>query len=328
MERIIVTGGLGFIGSNYLLKNCPIHGKNEYLNIDKESEVSTHFNVNEIQALDNYKFVKLDLCNKSDLFPVIKEFAPTRIIHFAAETHVDRSITDPHSFIESNILGTLNILEAIRHIQNSYGDRIHLHHVSTDEVYGSLQSEGSFYEYTKYDPSSPYSSSKASSDLLVQAWGRTYGIPYTISNCSNNYGPRQHSEKLIPLVIKKIRSNSKIPVYGNGKNIRDWLYVDDHCDAINAILDSGKQGTSYNIGGECELDNITLIKMICGIMSIKLGCDIEDLLSLIEYVQDRPGHDFRYAINADKIKKDCGWSPKKNVYSGLEETINWYMQNS
>src|SRR5690606_22587367 len=279
-------------------------------------------NLENISKLGNYEFSRVDISNPIEVQSLFARVQPDVVFHFAAESHVDRSILGPGAFIQANIIGTFNLLEESRKQKS-----IIFHHVSTDEVYGSLDQNGLFTEKTPYDPSSPYSASKASSDHLVRAYHKTYGLPVNITNCSNNYGPYQFPEKLIPLVISNVLQRKPIPVYGKGENVRDWLYVEDHCSAIWAVHENGRVGETYNVGGNNECSNINLIKALCTLLSKKLGESEDDILSLITYVKDRPGHDLRYAIDSTKIRKECGWSPQETIESGLQKTVDWYIDN-
>ena len=328
-KNILVTGGLGFIGSNfikYIFKNSPEY---QIINLDK---VTYAANISNLIDLPNsfYRHIKGDICDKAILDNVFKEFNFDYVVNFAAESHVDRSIDDPSQFINTNIIGTYALLEAsLNFFRQGYKKDFKFIHISTDEVYGSLSKNDYFYEDTPYDPSSPYSSSKASSDHLVRAWQKTYQLPTIITNCSNNYGPYQFPEKLIPLMIINCLQEKKLPVYGKGENIRDWLYVTDHCNAISRVIEKGAIGQTYNIGGNNEIENIQIVKTICEILDDKIPRENKETYKmLIQYVEDRPGHDFRYAINSDKIKKDLGWVPEESFKSGIEKTINWYLENS
>ena len=323
MKKIVVTGGAGFIGSNlvkYLLKK-----KYFVINIDKMSYSANHYNLNNLKKNKSYLFFKVDINDRKKITKILKKHKPHAIFNLAAETHVDRSIDKPENFIYSNILGTYNLLESIIDCKK----KIKLIHVSTDEVYGDLKAqEKPFTEDNPYSPSSPYAASKASSDHLVRAWNRTFGLPVLITNCSNNYGSYQFPEKLIPLMILNCMSEKPLPVYGKGDNVRDWLYVADHCDAIYSVLRNGRIGSTYNIGGNNEMQNIDIVKIICRKMD-ELSPRINGTKyeALITYVDDRPGHDFRYAIDASKIKNELGWSPKKSFETGIEKTILWYLDN-
>ena len=319
--NLLITGGLGFIGSNFIKHIINKKETNIIINIDtttKQHSAANKKNVENIEDNPKYKFYDfwlemLDYSHVKDkLKEIIKQNNITHIVHFAAESHVDNSISDPKRFIQSNILGTFNLLEIIRDFPE-----IRFHHISTDEVYGTLGQEGKFTETTPYAPNSPYSASKAASDMLVRAYNHTFKCLVTISNCSNNYGPNQHDEKFIPVVINSILSNKKIPVYGNGKNIRDWIFVDDHCEAVWSILNNGKIGETYNIGGNCEKTNLEIINDICE----GLNVNPQDHIS---FVQDRKGHDFRYAIDNTKINKELNWYPITSFKDGLKQTIDFY----
>ena len=307
--NILVTGGAGFIGSNFIHYINKKYPEYKIVNLDKLTYAANLDNLKDIK--NNYTFVEGDILDYDLVSKIVKENNIDLIVHFAAESHVDRSIEGPDIFLQTNILGTANLLKVA--LENN---KIRFHHISTDEVFGSLGSTGLFNEGTPYDPRSPYSSSKASSDHLVRAYYHTYGLPITISNCSNNYGPYQYTEKLIPLFITNLLNNKKVPLYGDGKNIRDWIYVEDHCKAIDLIIHKGKIGETYCIGGDSEKTN----KEIANILLNKLGYN-EDM---IEYVKDRPGHDFRYAIDSSKIKKELGWEPKVSFELGITKTIEWY----
>ena len=319
--NLLITGGLGFIGSNFIKYIINKKETNIIINIDtttKQNSASNEKNVKDFKNNPKYKFYDfwlemLDNSSIKDQFKqIIKQYNITHIIHFAAESHVDNSISDPRRFIQSNILGTFNLLEIIRDFP-----QIRFHHISTDEVYGSLGEEGKFTETTAYAPNSPYSASKAASDMLVRAYNHTFKSLVTISNCSNNYGPNQHNEKFIPVVINSILNNKKIPVYGNGKNIRDWIFVDDHCEAVWSILNNGKIGETYNIGGDCEKTNLEIINDICEVLNV----NSQDYIS---FVEDRKGHDFRYAIDNSKINKELNWYPITSFKDGLKQTIDFY----
>ena len=317
MQKIIVTGGLGFIGSNLielLLKN------NFYvINIDKATYSSNFYNTKDFKK--NYKYIKLDISNKK-LYPLLLKYKPSCIFNLAAETHVDRSIDSPDAFIKSNIIGTYNILECVKKFYNNYKN-IKLIHVSTDEVYGDILKGRSHEEYP-YKPSSPYAASKASSDHLVYSYVRTYGVPAIITNCSNNYGPKQHPEKLIPKLIYNILNNKSLPIYGNGKNSREWIYVKDHCEALLTIFRKGKIGEFYNIGSNKNFNNIEITKSLLKVSKnkIKLGNKVK-----ITFIKDRPGHDIRYALNSNKLISKLKWKPNTNFNKGLTLTFNWYFEN-
>ena len=319
-KKILVTGGCGFIGSNFLNIMVPKYKKTKFLNIDKLTYAGKSENVRNLKNLKNYNFLKLDICNYTKLQKVIKKFNPEIVIHFAAESHVDNSIKSPGKFIQSNILGTYNILRSIN-------KKIFLVHISTDEVYGDLEDGAFFKETTPYNPSSPYSASKASSDHLVRAWGRTFGLPILITNCSNNYGPFQFPEKLIPIMIINCLNNKPLPVYGDGKNIRDWLYVTDHCSAIYKVYKNGKIQDTYNIGGNNEIKNIDIVNIICETLDELKPLKNKSYKNLITYVKDRPGHDLRYAIDSTKIKEGLGWTPMESFETGIRKTLNWYIDN-
>ncbi|NOY70039.1 MAG: dTDP-glucose 4,6-dehydratase [Deltaproteobacteria bacterium] len=329
MEKIIVTGGCGFIGSNFirhLLYESAFSGS--IINIDKMTYAANADNLKDAASdfPDRYSFVCADICDNAAMENLIQTSSADSICHFAAESHVDRSIADPEAFIRTNIMGTYRLLEIAR----KHPDRISLfHHVSTDEVFGSLGAVGAFAETTPYDPSSPYSASKAASDHLVSAYHRTYGIPVTISNCSNNYGPYQFPEKLIPLVILNAKEGRPIPVYGDGKNIRDWLHVADHCRAIWTVMNKGIRGRTYNIGGNAEMRNIDVVTMICDAVDRMAGPldGNRPRRNLIRFVTDRPGHDRRYAMDCSRIGRELGWKPKESFETGLEKTVRWYLEN-
>jgi len=339
--NILVTGGAGFIGSNFIRY---IFGKTDFtgrvINYDKLTYAGNLLNLTDIAEEyggKRYVFERGDVCDYENVKKVLSEYDITIIVHFAAESHVDRSIVGPRDFIETNIGGTFNILEAARHLWGARKD-VRFHHISTDEVYGSLGETGFFVESTPYDPRSPYSASKAASDHLVRAYWHTYGLPVTISNCSNNYGPYHFPEKLIPLMILSAIEGKKLPVYGDGKNVRDWLHVEDHCEAIWLILSKGKPGETYNVGGECEKRNIDVVTAICDILEkiypIKenprvrtMASGIKSYRDLISFVSDRPGHDRRYAIDCDKLKNELGWKPRYDFEEGLRHTIAWYLKN-
>ena len=326
MYKILVTGGSGFIGSNFIYY-C-LNKNNKVLNFDKLTYAGNLNNLKKEESNKNYHFIQGDICNKNKLTKSIEKFKPDFIVNFAAETHVDRSIENSSSFIKTNILGTSILLDCcLENIDKNIND-FKLLHISTDEVYGSLDRQGSFTEESPYNPSSPYSASKASSDHLVNAWHKTYGIKTNIINCSNNYGPFQFPEKLIPLIIiSAIRENS-LPVYGTGKNIRDWLYVEDHCRAIYNVLLNGKNGDTYNVGGGEEKTNLEVVNNICDILDdIYPSENLKSYKELIKFVEDRPGHDFRYAIDYSKLKNELSWQPKESFNSGLRKTVDWYLKN-
>ena len=329
--NILVTGGAGFIGANfihYLFEKTGFKGN--VINVDKLTYAGNLENLTQVSDKyegNRYFFHKADICNYEEMREIFSKYNPQIVVHFAAESHVDRSIHGPKEFIETNIMGTFNLLEISRKLWGERKDVL-FHHISTDEVYGSLGETGFFYEDTPYDPRSPYSASKASSDHIVSAYFHTYGLPVTISNCTNNYGPYQFPEKLIPLMISNILEEKPLPVYGDGKNIRDWLYVEDHCSGIWDIINRGTRGETYNIGGENEWENIKLLHVLCEVVAKKTGKDLDSILSLITYVQDRAGHDRRYAINCDKIKSEMKWTQSVNFAEGLEKTVDWYLANT
>ena len=329
---ILVTGGTGFIGSNYI--HQWFQQTDELLiNIDKLTYAANLRNLEKFTKNEHYLFIKDDINNFEKILSILKQYQIRAIVHFAAESHVDRSIQSPNIFINTNVLGTFSLLEAARCYWSSLSinekQLFRFIHVSTDEVYGSLEPfEASFTEQSQYKPNSPYSASKASSDHLVRSYFHTYGLPVCTTNCSNNYGPFQFPEKLIPLCIKNCISRLDLPIYGDGKQIRDWLFVEDHCSAINAVLSHGTLGEVYNIGANNEKTNLELVEAICQVFEDRNQDKISgSYLDLIKYVQDRPGHDRRYAINAEKIRKELGWSPKVSFEEGIKITVNWYLQN-
>jgi dTDP-glucose 4,6-dehydratase len=332
MKNLLITGGCGFIGTNfiqYLLgsQDQASDFKGRIINVDKLTYAGNPENLAgfENQYPGRYNFIKADICDSKTMAGIFDKYEIDAVCHFAAESHVDRSILEPADFIKTNILGTYNLLELAR--ENL--DRINLfHHISTDEVFGSLGKDGFFTEETPYDPSSPYSASKASSDHLVRAYYRTYDLPVTISNCSNNYGPYQFPEKLIPLIILNALENKPLPVYGDGMNVRDWLYVIDHCRAIWFVMNKGQKGETYNIGGRCEMHNIDVVRMVCDLLDQKaLGTGSEPRRNLITFVKDRPGHDRRYAIDSSKLENALGWSPMESFETCMQKTIDWYLAN-
>ncbi|MTI02893.1 dTDP-glucose 4,6-dehydratase [Roseibium sp. RKSG952] len=324
--KLLITGGAGFIGSAVV--RLAISRGHEVINLDALTYAGRLENVAPVADSPLYHFEQADIRNRADLDRVFAKHSPDAVMHLAAESHVDRSIDGPGDFIETNVTGTYNMLEAARSYWVGQGrpDDFRFHHISTDEVYGSLGEDGMFTEETPYDPRSPYSASKASSDHLVRAWHETYGLPVVLTNCSNNYGPYHFPEKLVPKVILNAISGKEIPVYGQGLNVRDWLYVEDHADALLCVLEKGKLGRSYNIGGENERSNIELIETICRLLDQKRPGS-EPYEKLITFVTDRPGHDARYAIDPDRIRTELGWRPSVTVEEGLERTIDWYLAN-
>jgi len=326
-KKILITGGAGFIGSHlvrHFVKKYPTY---QIFNLDVLTYAGNLENLKDIEKAANYTFIKEDITNAEKIQTLFELHRFDHIIHLAAESHVDRSITDPLAFAKTNILGTMNLLNSFKDLwQNQWENKL-FYHISTDEVYGSLGETGFFTETTAYDPNSPYSASKASSDHFVRAYGETYDLPFVISNCSNNYGPYQFPEKLIPLFIHNIINKKKLPVYGEGKNTRDWLYVEDHAQAIDKVFHEGKIKETYNIGGFNEWKNIDLVELLCDLMDAKLNQPTGEAKKLISYVKDRPGHDFRYAIDASKIKEELNWQPSVNFEQGLAKTIDWYLEN-
>ena len=332
MKRFLVTGGAGFIGSNFiqlLLQQPDL----QVLNLDKLTYAGNLDSLQSVADQPGYKFNQADICLAEQVEKIIDEFQPDAIVHFAAESHVDRSIDGPAAFIQTNIIGSFNLLEATRKYWRELPDgaknTFRFLHVSTDEVYGSLGATGLFTEETPYAPNSPYSASKASSDHLVRAYHHTYGLPVVTTNCSNNYGPYQFPEKLIPLMILNALAGKPLPVYGDGMQVRDWLYVADHCRAIQTVLASGKCGETYNIGGHNEMPNIRIVRTICGLLDeLRPRADGKPYAEQISYVADRPGHDRRYAIDAGKIARELGWLPQETFDSGIRKTVEWYLDNA
>lgn len=322
--NIIVTGGAGFIGANFLNLMVPRFPEHRFVNIDALTYAA---NLLSIQVADrpNYAFERVDITDREAVDDVFARVEPDLVVHFAAESHVDRSIHAPQTFVQTNVVGTLNLLEAFRALPDVA--RRMFHHVSTDEVYGSLGPDGWFTESTAYDPSSPYSASKAASDHLVRAYHRTYGLPVRITNCSNNYGPYQFPEKLIPLMILNAVEGRPLPVYGRGENVRDWLFVEDHCEAIWLVIERGRVGATYNIGARNERRNIDVVHAICDIVADETGRSAAELRDLITFVPDRPGHDLRYAIDPRLVEEECGFAPRETFESGLRRTVRFYLEN-
>jgi dTDP-glucose 4,6-dehydratase len=324
--KILVTGGSGFIGSNFLNLMVRRHPRIRFINVDKLTYAAHPRNLESVETLPNYAFERADISDRDAVRSLFDRYRPDWVIHLAAESHVDRSIADPDAFIRANVNGTHHLLEACRAAWGKDRDRL-FHHVSTDEVFGSLGETGRFTEETRYDPSSPYSASKAASDHLVRSYHRTYGLPVKITNSSNNYGPRQFPEKLIPLMILNALEGKPLPIYGAGSNVRDWLYVEDHCEAIWRVAERGRVGETYNVGGNCEKTNLEVVRALCRIIAEELGRDASACESLIQFVADRPGHDQRYAIDAGKIRRELDWTPVQRFETGLRKTIRWYLEN-
>jgi len=327
MKTIIITGGAGFIGSHVVRRFVTRYPDIQIVNLDKLTYAGNLENLKDVEHLSNYRFEKVDIVDAAAVNNVFGKYDVHGVIHLAAESHVDRSISNPMEFIHTNIFGTVNLLNAARAKWNGNFEGKRFYHVSTDEVYGSLGEEGFFYETTAYDPRSPYSASKASSDHLVRAYHHTYGLPIVVSNCSNNYGPNHFPEKLIPLAIHNIKNMKPIPVYGKGENVRDWLFVLDHAAAIDTIYHTGGNGETYNIGGNNEWTNIDLIRLLCRVMDGKLGRPEGTSASLITFVKDRAGHDHRYAIDSSKLQNELGWRPSLTFEEGLPKTVDWCLAN-
>ena len=327
MKKILITGGAGFIGSHVVRLFANKYKDYQIFNVDSLTYAGNLENLKDVEALENYKFIKGDITDEDFINDLFAEYQFDGVIHLAAESHVDRSIKDPLAFAKTNILGTMILLNAFKNLWDNNWEGKRFYHVSTDEVYGSLGETGLFTETTSYDPNSPYSASKASSDHFVRSYGETYGMPYVITNCSNNYGSHQFPEKLIPLFINNILSDKSLPVYGDGNYTRDWLFVEDHAIAIDLVFHKGENHETYNIGGFNEWKNIDLIQVLCKLMDEKLNKPKNSSIELITYVKDRPGHDLRYAIDANKINKELGWKPSVTFEQGLSKTIDWYLNN-
>lgn len=327
MKKIIITGGAGFIGSHVVRRMVNRYPEYQIINLDKLTYAGNLENLKDIEGLPNYRFVKGDIVDAGFIDELFRTEKPDAVIHLAAESHVDRSITNPLEFVMTNVIGTVNLLNAARELWKGAYDSHRFYHVSTDEVYGALGQTGMFTEETSYDPHSPYSASKASSDHFVRAYQDTYGMDTVISNCSNNYGSHHFPEKLIPLSINNIKHNRPIPIYGKGENVRDWLWVEDHARAIDLIFHEAKSGETYNIGGHNEWTNIDLIRLLCSIMDRKLGREEGESAKLITYVTDRAGHDLRYAIDSSKLQRELGWTPSITFEEGLEKTVDWFLEN-
>ena len=323
--RILVTGGAGFIGSNFLNLLVPAHPEHHFINVDALTYAGNLGNLDAVADLPNYDFERVDIGDALAVQDVFAKARPHLVVHFAAESHVDRSIHAPGTFVSTNITGTFHLLEAFRALPEA--DRVLFHHVSTDEVYGALGADGLFTETTPYDPSSPYSASKAASDHLVRAFHRTYRLPVKITNTCNNYGPYQFPEKLIPLTILNAIEGRPLPVYGRGDNVRDWIYVDDHCVGIWNVIERGQVGATYNIGARSERRNLDVVRAICQVVAEEKGVPESSVLSLIEFVADRPGHDFRYAIDPSRVERECGFRPAETFESGLRKTVRFYLEH-
>lgn len=328
-KNILITGGAGFIGSHVVRRFVTQYPEYHIYNLDALTYAGNLSNLKDIDQSPNYTFIKGDICDAAFINQLFEAYKFFGVIHLAAESHVDRSISDPLAFIQTNIVGTVTLLDAFKRLVKAEGNDRRFYHVSTDEVYGSLEFDGTFFtETTPYDPRSPYSASKASSDHLVRAFGHTYNLPFVLSNCSNNYGPNHFPEKLIPLCLNNIKNNRPLPIYGKGENVRDWLFVEDHARAIDTIFHTGVNGETYNIGGHNEWSNIDVVKLLCKLMDEKLGRPSGTSEQLITYVTDRAGHDLRYAIDATKLKNELGWLPSVTFEEGLNYTVDWYLNNN
>jgi dTDP-glucose 4,6-dehydratase len=325
--NILVTGGAGFIGANFLNLLVPRHPEHFFVNADKLTYAANPGSLAALEERANYVLERVDVADPAAVDELFERHAPDVVVHFAAESHVDRSILGPREFVRTNVEGTFVLLDACRRHWEGAFDRKLFHHVSTDEVYGSLGADGLFSERTRYDPSSPYSASKAASDHLVRAWGRTYGLPFTLTNCSNNYGPYQFPEKLIPLMILNAMEGRELPIYGRGDNVRDWLFVTDHVEAIWTVIHRGATGETYNVGGHNELTNLEVVDRICALVAEEHGRDVASVRALKRFVKDRPGHDLRYAIDASKIERELGWTPRETFETGLRKTVRWYLDH-
>ncbi len=332
INTVLITGGAGFIGSNFIKYFLQQNSDTKVINLDKLTYAGDISNLEDVSKNKNYSFIEGDICNRSLIEELFSKYHFQGVIHFAAESHVDNSIKSPGAFIDTNITGTFNLLDVSKNywmvgpnqIKTGF-ENARFHHISTDEVYGTLGETGLFSEQTPYAPNSPYSASKAASDFIVRSYFHTYGMNVVTTNCSNNYGPKQHNEKLIPTIIRKAISGENIPIYGDGKNIRDWLYVLDHCKGIDLVYKTGKTGETYNIGGRNERDNLYIVDVICTILD-KVRPEKKSYKEQITFVKDRPGHDFRYAIDASKIEKELGWQADENFESGIKKTIEWYLK--
>jgi dTDP-glucose 4,6-dehydratase len=323
--NVLITGGAGFIGSAFVRRSVIARPDTTFINVDALTYAANLRSVEPVAHLPNYRFERVDVADADAVERLFATYDPELVVHFAAESHVDRSISGPAAFVRANVTGTFQLLDACR---RRWGrERGRFHHVSTDEVYGSLGPTGLFTEDSRYDPSSPYSASKAASDHFVRAYARTYGLRTSITNCSNNYGPYQFPEKLIPLMILHALEGKPLPIYGTGANVRDWLYVDDHCDAIWAVIERGRLGETYNVGGESERTNLTVVDTVCGLVAEATGTPLERLLALKTFISDRPGHDLRYAVDATKIRRELGWEPRETFATGMAKTVRWYLDH-